>query len=200
MILLNTSVAVWPHRERNMWSRERARTVGERVGQARRAANLTQAEVAHQVTDLGIVFTQALLSRLERGEATEGYYDSIDLLQAIATVTASDAARLMHGAGGNPLPVRERTAEDAGRQHGWTPQPGDHVRVRGISATLCEECPHLGGEVGVTGKVVAELAAPGAPSHPFLVIFDEPLIWEARPACFVEVRVRHFAAHELQPA
>jgi hypothetical protein len=78
---------------------------------------------------------------------------------------------------------------------------GDRVRVRAdIGHTLaCEELPHYPEEAGATGEVVADRARPGAPGHPYLVMFDSPppnVAWRTTP---VPLPARHYAADELEP-
>ena len=76
----------------------------------------------------------------------------------------------------------------------------DHVRVRqGVGqAPTCEELPHHPDEQGRTGVVVAIRAQPGAPRHPYLVMFDQPhpkAIWRG---VLMPIAARHYAADELE--
>src|SRR5262249_48358173 len=80
------------------------------------------------------------------------------------------------------------------------PVVGDRVRVRrgvGENAT-CDELPHYPDEQGRTGAVVAVRAQPGAPNHPYLVMFDRPHPEGMRSGIPMPIAARHYAADELE--
>jgi len=81
----------------------------------------------------------------------------------------------------------------------WTlPRVGDRVRVRPPVNHTCEDAPHFLREDGVTGWIAREEDWPYARSHGFLVYFDASIHIDVSPGRAIELRVRHYAATELQ--
>lgn len=78
---------------------------------------------------------------------------------------------------------------------------GSTVRVRLHGERQCEEAPHFSGEDGMVGRVVSDTSTAGAPAHPFLVIFDYPLLCRLpnRTDARFSLTVRHYAEHEITP-
>jgi hypothetical protein len=83
----------------------------------------------------------------------------------------------------------------------WRPSVGDRVRVQdGVAAMRdCAEPPHYPAESGRPATVRAEKARPGAPGHPFLVVFDRPSPVVALRGLSIPLATRHYAAEELEP-
>lgn len=76
---------------------------------------------------------------------------------------------------------------------------GDHVRVVLHPFTAdCDEVPHSDGEVGQTGRIMSCPRKTLSPTHPFLVLFDEPCIAISRFGRHVMIPARHYASDELE--
>jgi hypothetical protein len=80
----------------------------------------------------------------------------------------------------------------------WRPRVGERVRVCLPRARSCPECPHFDGESGLTGRIIGVRPTISAPSHPYLVILDQP-----SPALYlsrlsIEIAARHYAADEVE--
>jgi hypothetical protein len=83
----------------------------------------------------------------------------------------------------------------------WRPRVGDLVRVRESvgRANGCGHFPHGGDEVGHSGRVMSDRPIEGVPSHPYLVMFDDPLPRIAIGGMPLPLFGRHYAATELEP-
>jgi hypothetical protein len=76
---------------------------------------------------------------------------------------------------------------------------GDHVRVvLHALAADCDEAPHCEGEFGQTGRILSRPRTTLSPTHPFLVLFDQPCVAISRFGTRVSIPVRHYASDELE--
>jgi len=76
-------------------------------------------------------------------------------------------------------------------------QIGSRVRIQLRRSHDCQEAPHFPEEHGMTGRVVHTRPTSVAPGHPYLVMFDEPLLCSVRGGSF-RLSARHCAADELE--
>jgi hypothetical protein len=88
--------------------------------------------------------------------------------------------------------------EKAASAVSWRPCVGDCVRVAVPGGRRCEACPHFDGEAGRTGRIVRGSPQPYAPSHPYLVMFDEPCFVETVFSGRLPIAAHHYAADELE--
>ena len=85
--------------EGSTWSRSRALAVGQRVKAARRAAGLSQAELAEHLKQRGLSISPASICNLERGLTATATYTRLPLLYMIAAITGIDAQALVSEVG-----------------------------------------------------------------------------------------------------
>jgi len=76
---------------------------------------------------------------------------------------------------------------------------GDLVRVRLPFERDCDECPHFDEEATLVGRVVCDTPTAGAPSHPYLVIYEAPCACSPRDGRAFRLPGRHYAHDELEP-
>jgi hypothetical protein len=87
----------------------------------------------------------------------------------------------------------------SGAGRGPTLRNGQRVRVQLRSGRDCPEVPHFPGEDRMVGRVIGATPTRDAPTHPYLVVFDSPLVCAVRGGQTFQLWSRQYAQDELVP-
>lgn len=76
---------------------------------------------------------------------------------------------------------------------------GSRVRILLPGGGVCDEAPHYPEEEGAVGQVIGITPVGMLLAHPYLVLFDYPLLCSLWGRCSFEIPARHYAEDEIRP-